>query len=754
MPKQSPFLHSDSSIWITALAILLSGTPVLSQVHIREQVEITADSSGFFPSFDASTGEAIWVASRGGVAIIRVFSAFQILTPISAVAHFQVNTPDTSYTGNVVEWASETVYYGPDDFYDWCAQTPFSGTEHYIRGIIPYDRSLFITIGAEGDTLRFSYTADGTNEMSDVGNPIGLWTNHPCLADLYGDNRWYACYLTIAYADTEHVRFDVESLKDTLEYGDSLEVRAIALSIDDNETPLEENPGLCVRLSPDDIGHFITAGGEHVSSPLENVPYMEVREGKVQFIADGITPDSTQKVIIEVLQMNDTTKRGSDTVWVEPKIIKILLGETKFFQVDSTQEGKLRIKEVPDSLKETGLPGRIADNSIWGTTPLSVLRDADTSAYRVGLYWDFKWATIRTDTLEPIMNNLPDGLIRVIGRYWTRDSLSQVKLQAQYQGKSEDVVIEVKRPNQLGTTNHTVTGPTVLNGVDSTWNLDSLIIEVAGREGILPQIVKGIIRKESINFHPSYRYEPFTDLMIIQQLGGSFDSTSRYWIRSESNLGDPTIPQHNNIRIAIGPDGQVIQYPGYRTVWDYYSEYDSSLYTRRWYQSQEDQWKTFFEQFRDSLRDSGLDMVVAMAQSQPLADERYRLWLRNEIGGLGMVGTIAQTRIAASYGLMQLTYFGGAVPRRQFITWGYNYPNNDASFLPEYINIPRNGLRYGVLHLKGWLRLALGGALFTENTWSQGLEYSYWWGLKGYNGSKTYPNPVFGHANIYPPKED
>ena len=257
--------------------------------------------------------------------LVRVHTVFQILTPISSSAHFQVTTPDTTYAGNVVDWASETVYYGPEDFYDWCAQVPVTGTDHDIRGIIPYDRSLFITIGAEGDSLRFSYSAVGVNELSDVSyNPaydeylISLWTNHPCLADLQGDNRWYACYLTLAYADTEHVKFDVVSLADTMDYDTTMAFRVIAMSEFDRETPLEENPDLELRIAPSEFGRFITQTGDTAMSPLPNIPYQDAREGRITFLAFGTLPDSVQPVMIEAVQMNDTTKRGADTVYVRP----------------------------------------------------------------------------------------------------------------------------------------------------------------------------------------------------------------------------------------------------------------------------------------------------------------------------------------------------------------------------------------------------------------------------------------------------
>ena len=274
-----------------------------------------------------------------------------------------------------------------------------------------------------------------------------------------------------------------------------------------------------------------------------------------------------------------------------------------------------------------------------------------------------------------------------------------------------------------------------------------MIIDYAGKEGILPQIVKGIIKNESKDFYPSYRYEPFADMTNVQV---NFDSTHRYWIRSETELGDPPIPQHNNLKDALGP---LNSYPGYKTVWDYYNE-KRGLYGLQWYKKQENKWRGLYFSYRDSLIKAGIDSVIAVNDAVPLADTSYSHWLRDEIGGKGMKGTIAQTRLAASYGLMQLTYYSGVKLFKEtgFGYWGYDYPDSSRKHLPEYINVPPIGLKYGILHFKGKLRFALGPIKIFESTWKNGIEEYYWWGLKKYNGSKKYPNPVFDFSKNYLPK--
>ncbi len=438
----------------------------------------------------------------------------------------------------------------------------------------------------------------------------------------------------------------------------------------------------------------------------------------------------------------------------------ILLGETKYYQarIDSQATGKLIIEGLSEP---TANDNWITSAAIWGDSSLQVV-----SGGKLGVYWDKKVAAVyTTGAQEPVMSDLPSGLIRLIGRYWDRDSTYRVRLRtATYQGRSGEITIAVERPDSLGSTHTMVTGPTRVNSVDSTWNLDSLIIEHAGREGILPQIIKGIMEKESMSFHPSYRYEPFADMQTVHNVPTWFDSTHRYWIRSATQLGNPGIPLHNNVHLATG--GVIQEYPGYQNAWSYYSNYDSSLYAKKHYKLMKDQWKGYFESHLDSLLRTGVTRSLAMLQGRILADTSYVHFLQDSIGIIGMLTTVAQTRIAASYGLMQLTYYGGVMGFKEEVEesrgrseiekaeWRrYRYPQNNVDHLPEHINIPPINLRYGVLHLRGKIRKGLRATLFTADTWPQGLEVGYWRGLKRYNGGDGYPNPVFGFAQDYVPRK-
>ncbi len=118
------------------------------------------------------------------------------------------------------------------------------------------------------------------------------------------------------YTPVPHVRFEVVSERDTLGSGDTAQVRAIALDAQEREVWVEPATLLTYRMQPDTLGRFINAAGDTVPAPLSNVRYQDARTGRIRLLANRIPPDTPRAATIEVVQMNDTTKRGSDTVWI------------------------------------------------------------------------------------------------------------------------------------------------------------------------------------------------------------------------------------------------------------------------------------------------------------------------------------------------------------------------------------------------------------------------------------------------------
>ncbi|HRP36596.1 MAG TPA: hypothetical protein PLS50_02190 [Candidatus Dojkabacteria bacterium] len=438
---------------------------------------------------------------------------------------------------------------------------------------------------------------------------------------------------------------------------------------------------------------------------------------------------------------------------------EILLGEAKYYAVKKKIENgtvkEIKIEEItitdPDSVKFPANAGTgwdwIKEKSIWSDRPINI----ETKGQSPIFYDKFYAKVYYTGTTKPVIHDLPDGMIRVIGRYLGKTIDNKVKLfTTKYQNSFTDTLeIQVIRPSKLGDDILSMIGPTKVDYVDSTYNnIDSLVVDMAGQLGIPPQFLIGIIEQESPN-GLGYRYEPFSDMLGRKD----FKSTHRYWIKSETDLGNPTIPHHNNINDARGP---IDNYPGYTTVWEIYNDKNTGknkMYTFGPYpHMKENYWLPYQKNHFISLRGAGLDSLVAIDSSKVLADTSYIKFLRDSIEGIGMKGTIAQTRIYASYGFMQLVYSSSIKT-----SYGYNYPDNDPDFLPEYIMIPTLNIQYASKHLLGKLRDNLGKIKYPEeDTWSEkyAFELSYWNAFRCYNGKYDYPNKVFTHIKDNLPKKN
>jgi hypothetical protein len=119
----------------------------------------------------------------------------------------------------------------------------------------------------------------------------------------------------------------------------------------------------------------------------------------------------------------------------------LLLGESKYYQakLDPEVPNKLVIEEVGSP----SLNGGIAAD-VWGANPLSVV-----SGDKIGVYWE---------KFKPVVNatsvgneQLPTGLIRLVGRYWDYQGkeVYKVRLTASYEEKVGSRTIEVKKPARL-----------------------------------------------------------------------------------------------------------------------------------------------------------------------------------------------------------------------------------------------------------------------------------------------------------------
>lgn len=408
----------------------------------------------------------------------------------------------------------------------------------------------------------------------------------------------------------------------------------------------------------------------------------------------------------------------------------ILLGETKYYQVREKifeNGSKMLVIEERDDPTHSDDSGVIKSDAVWGENPIS-----KASGDRLGVYWEKK---------DKDGNKLPEGLIRLVGRYWTSETTYKVELTANYDGISEYAEIVVKKPSKLG--NPANDG--VKDVFGNNYALDDSIMTYAGSAGILPQYIKAMIRNETVGrFALSYRYEPLFDLQVVQakdKRGNyKFKSVTPYWINSSTDLGTPSIPtDHTNLYNALG---HINGYPGYQTVWDIYNadmQNSQSLYSLSIYRNTyglEDKWSTFYNDT------SGMPNGYTSAQQSDSANARFVRWMEDTWNG-GMKNKIAQTRIAASYGLLQLVYYYGVSDGE--------YPIGSAH-RPEDINLVPNSLYYGILHFANKLKNAL-SVPFDSNEWPDGLEKSYLNGLKLYNKKSDYAPDIVNYSEQYQPQQ-
>lgn len=126
------------------------------------------------------------------------------------------------------------------------------------------------------------------------------------------------------YAPPPHVRFEVVAEDDTIRSGQTTRLDVLALDSGDRGVWIDPTTLLEYSIQPDTLGRFITAAGDTVPSPLGDVTYSDAHAGHIRFLAGVIPPGPPRQVTIEVVQMSDTTKRGSDTVWVKEATVTVL----------------------------------------------------------------------------------------------------------------------------------------------------------------------------------------------------------------------------------------------------------------------------------------------------------------------------------------------------------------------------------------------------------------------------------------------
>jgi hypothetical protein len=509
------------------------------------------------------------------------------------------------------------------------------------------------------------------------------------------------------------------------EYGDLL--------INGEHTDAADGVTIPVKFIADSTFNADSAVVTILAYPVEPDPNASVSNSGKTVAGDGKTvanAASKQQYVMKAL--SNQCPPEPPEVDVEIKPFTILLGETRYYYVKSFND-KLNIFQTSDPTSNPGV------GAIGFTVDKYVNPKETNLGKKMGVYWEEQYPENSGNDFTG-MKALPPGMIRLIGRYWTSDSVYKIVLTAKEvaTGNTISRIIEVKRPDKLGddygplTDDGTVRRTSVKDVEGNVYNLDNIIITQAGKYGIPPQIIKADIQQES-SFQPGYRWEPFVDADIqIQD-----DPTSKYmdddfrYKKTSTDEGTPEVPtDHTNVIPLHYPQKD------YSTIWERLFKYSYTLNAittsnqypiSLWFRDKAiNGWN---DHYNEKLKDLKKEGVEDDQEAVDFAND----WLRDDYQEGIMSEGIAQTRTAATYGLMQLQYFT-AVDQRGYL---FERIAGTQNYLPEYLNIAETNLTYAVPYLLSLVDDELeakGDEQGKTYAWSQGFEKTLLVALNRYNG--------------------
>jgi hypothetical protein len=428
---------------------------------------------------------------------------------------------------------------------------------------------------------------------------------------------------------------------------------------------------------------------------------------------------------------------------------EIMLGESKYAQAYGVDGDLYFINDWTDTPQHDG---ELLQGVTFTVEPLN--------GSKRGVYWEQVNAQGEPDATG--------DMIRLIGRYWEKDSTFGVKVSATCNGETVEFPypIYTMAPDRLLTSGQSPTYTKTLDVFNNERNIDSICIYYGGKYGIPPHFLKGQMLKEAgtidyagdKGFAPSYRFEPFSDIQFSQ----AWKTDKRY------NGGlwfvDPTRANH---QMGLGKDVPIhsnvcdMPYPrSPKTIWDILWDNSELVNTgtskeHRVYGSRKSD-GTF--QFPSSyMTMNNLFSVILLYSNyesiaHPSATPAYEIgrmhlihFLRDEWNG-GAQNIVAQTRLASSYGLLQMMY-STAVRKR-------GYPSKNPNISPEDFNVTDTNMTYSLKYLKKLLQDGLTPSVEEGGNWPYGFEYWFknyvWW--PNWNKDKTYPTSVYSNAQKFLPQ--
>jgi hypothetical protein len=369
-----------------------------------------------------------------------------------------------------------------------------------------------------------------------------------------------------------------------------------------------------------------------------------------------------------------------------------------------------------------------------------VVETASNSGRKLGTYWE------RGKPIPNASGNLPDALIRLIGRYWSADSVYEVRLSAtDSYGETVSTVIEVEKPEEL-LDRKVFSKPYAL-----TWNIrnerldiDSLCIVNAGRIGISPQVVKAQMFQESDKanerFNPSYRYEPWKDYAFAHGEYAEDYAKQPFWV-----TGGQLNPMGAGKSVPL--DHQNVKPVYYQTTPVSIADYAISNWNQYVFLAKDSiigskQLTLDFRRYLEIYKNYWLVPFVGEGQYS-LATKCIQRDIRQKYTDY------AQTRKAASFGLIQMLYTTALVQ-------GYNDGRSiSTSQAPEELNDETVEMPFYRAFTEKNLRLQFGSqtARVPGANWPKGWERTWMDSFKKYNKAPSYGVEVLDHARKFSPQK-
>jgi hypothetical protein len=316
-------------------------------------------------------------------------------------------------------------------------------------------------------------------------------------------------------------------------------------------------------------------------------------------------------------------------------------------------------------------------------------------------------------------------MIRLVGRYWEdgKEEDFKVNLKATIDGEPIKTGVKVVRPADLGDGfNNT------RNVFDNEYSIDDLCIKYGGIYGIPPQMIKGQMATESakkqFNFKegppkdgiaPSYRYEPYT--RQFESAEQNLISNNNFFVVTETSMstnggsGVPNSMEHHHVLYTHYIETST-------SMWDFidansqFTDGDNpSTYGYRYLGTGDDQrrkgqmksnsYSIVRREYNKLLRPAEVEIhkkynllpteslsLSRQIEANDLARENLITFFKDEYKHpnapastkKGLNTVIAQTRIASSYGLIQILYVSA-------LEVGYPEGKDDR---PENLNLVSN----------------------------------------------------------------